>query len=212
MEPTKGMNHKRPFIVGIAGGTGSGKTTLALHIARALGEAGVAVIDADAYYNDLSHLPLQHRHQINFDHPDALDAGLLVKHIQSLRQGRAVRKSLYDFTTHTRCADTVAIEPKPVVVVEGMLIFALPALIELFDLKIFVDEDADIRLLRRIRRDLRERGRTIEMIAEQYCGFVKPMHQQYVEPSKAHADIILRQGGESEIITRLKTIALQMQQ
>lgn len=212
MKPKSAGGHKKPFIVGIAGGTGSGKTTLALSIARALGDAAVAVIDADAYYNDLAHLPLQHRHQINFDHPDALDTARLVEHIQSLRQGRAVRKNLYDFTTHTRCADTVVIEPKSIVVVEGMLVFALPELIGLFDLKIFVDEDADIRLLRRIMRDMQERGRTIEMIAAQYHSCVKPMHQQYVEPSKARADIILRQGGEAEIIERLKTIALQMQQ
>ncbi len=181
-----------------------------MHIARSLGDATVSVIDADAYYKDLTHLPLQHRHQINFDHPDALDAGLLAAHIQRLRQGLPVQKNIYDFATHCRCCDTVLIEPKPIVVVEGMLIFAVPVLAGLFDLKIFVDEDPDIRLLRRIMRDMRERGRTIEMIADQYRSFVKPMHEQFVEPAKAHADIILRQGSEAAITARLKTIVCQM--
>lgn len=200
----------KPFIVGIAGGTGSGKTTLALKLAGMLGTDMAALIDADAYYKDLSHLPLEQRHHINFDHPDALDTRLLIEHIQTLKQCRAVSKQLYDFAAHTRTPGTNTVNPRPIVLVDGMLIFAVDGLSRLFDLKVFVDEEADIRLLRRILRDSKERGRTIDMIADQYLRYVKPMHDQFVEPSKKRADIIIRGGDATGVFARLKAMVPQL--
>jgi uridine kinase len=197
------MNQIKPFIVGIAGGTGSGKTTLAKKIAETLGNDTVTLIDADSYYRDLSHLPLHQRHQINFDHPDALDTPLLVDHIKTLKKGSPIKKHIYDFTIHTRTEETVTVAPKPVILVEGILIFALEDLCRLFDLKVFVDEDDDIRLLRRIQRDINERGRSIEMVAEQYLKNVRPMHERFVEPSKKAADIVTRSFDSAEDVIKL---------
>lgn len=182
------------FIIGIAGGTGSGKTTIAAGLAEKLGRAGGTLIDADSYYRDLSPLPLHERRRINFDHPDSLDLALLAGHLGLLRQGRPVTKNVYDFTSHTRTGHTVVIEPAPVIIVEGMLLFTSPALRNLFDLKVFLDEAADVRLLRRIRRDMAERGRTFESVARQYLEQVRPMHARFVEPGKTHADIIIAPG------------------
>lgn len=193
----------KPFMVGIAGGTGSGKTTLSGIIIKTLGNELVSLIDGDSYYGDLSYLPYHQRHQVNFDHPDALDTPLLIEHIKTLKQGLPVKKHLYDFAMHTRSEKTTIVEPKPIVVVEGILIFALDAVCRLFDLKIYLDEDADIRLLRRISRDTQERGRSLEMVAEQYLKNVKPMHERFVEPSKSKADIVLRHGDSPEDIIRL---------
>jgi uridine kinase len=197
------MNQIKPFIVGIAGGTGSGKTTLAKKIAETLGNDTVTLIDADSYYRDLSHLSLHQRHQINFDHPDALDTPLLVDHIKTLKKGSPIKKHIYDFTIHTRTEETVTVAPKPVILVEGILIFALEDLCRLFDLKVFVDEDDDIRLLRRIQRDINERGRSIEMVAEQYLKNVRPMHERFVEPSKKAADIVTRSFDSAEDVIKL---------
>jgi uridine kinase len=197
------MNQIKPFIVGIAGGTGSGKTTLAKKIAETLGNDTVTLIDADSYYRDLSHLSLHQRHQINFDHPDALDTPLLVDHIKTLKKGSPIKKHIYDFTIHTRTEETVTVAPKPVILVEGILIFALEDLCRLFDLKVFMDEDDDIRLLRRIQRDINERGRSIEMVAEQYLQNVRPMHEKFVEPSKKAADIVTRSFDSAEDVIKL---------
>ena len=197
------MNQIKPFIVGIAGGTGSGKTTLAKKIAETLGNDTVTLIDADSYYRDLSHLPLHQRHQINFDHPDALDTPLLIEHIKKLNQGFSIKKPIYDFSTHTRTKETVTVAPKPVILIDGILIFALEEVCRLFDLKVFVDEDADIRLLRRIQRDIRERGRSIEMVAEQYLQNVRPMHEKFVEPSKKAADIVMRTCDTAEDVIKV---------
>ena len=181
----------KSFIVGIAGGTGSGKTTIAAGLAAALGLERVRLIDADSYYRDLSHLPLQERHLENFDHPDALDLQLLTQHLRMLRQSEPATKHGYDFTTHTRSDKTIVIEPAPFIIVEGVLIFFPDELRELFDLKVFLDEDADVRVLRRIRRDMAERGRSLESVARQYLEQVRPMHARFAEPTKEHADIII---------------------
>lgn len=193
----------QPFIVGIAGGTGSGKSTVAAGLAAALGPGRVAVMDADSYYRDLSHLPMQERHRINFDHPDSLDLALLAGHLMALRQGRPVTKHIYDFTTHTLSGRTVALEPAPVIIVEGMLIFVAGELRRLFDLKVFLDEAADIRLLRRIRRDTAERGRTVESVARQYLEQVRPMHARFVDPSRQYADLVCAPGASLADIIEL---------
>ena len=196
-----------PFIVGIAGGTGSGKTTVAAGLAVALGPEQVTLIDADSYYRDLSHLPVHERHHINFDHPDSLDLTLLTDHLRKLKSNKPVTKNVYDFTTHTRSNQTVVIEPAPVIIVEGVLIFVPEELRDLFDLKVFLDEDADVRLVRRIRRDMAERGRTVESVARQYLEQVRPMHAHFVEPTKKYADIIYGPGATPDhAIAQLSSI------
>lgn len=197
-----------PLLIGICGGTGAGKTTLAQKIIAVFGQTRAALIDADAYYRDRAHLPLQERHHCNFDHPDALDIPLLTEHLQSLRSRQAVLQQVYDFTVHARTQERVRIEPKEIVVVDGILILAVEELCRLFDLKIFIDEAADIRLLRRISRDVRQRGRTIESVSQQYLATVRPMHLLYVEPSKQKADIILKAGDDwQSVIMAIKQLA-----
>lgn len=188
----------KPLVLGIAGGSGSGKTTIALAIVEALGAAAVR-IDHDSYYRDQSHLPLEEREQINYDHPDALDNELLRAHLVALKRGEAIEKPQYDFRMHTRLAASLPIEPAPVVVVEGILTLAVPQLRDQMTIKIFVDTDADIRLMRRIRRDLEQRGRTFASVRAQYYRTVRPMHTAYVEPSKRFADVIIPEGGENQI-------------
>ncbi len=187
-----------PLVLGIAGGTGSGKTTIAERVAEAIGPS-VLRIDHDAYYRDLSHLPPAERAETNFDHPDALDNELLIEHILALRGDRAVEKPVYDFSTHTRTSDTVPLAPAPVILVEGILTLAIPKVRELLDVKLFIDTAADIRLIRRIRRDLEQRGRTFSSIREQYYRTVRPMHLAFVEPSKRYADLIVPEGGQNRI-------------
>ena len=188
----------RPLIIGIVGGTGSGKTTVARAICQV--HAGQAVIlDQDAYYRDLAELPLEERRRVNFDHPDAIDAELLAEHLTLLRAGHAVDKPTYDYAAHTRGRETVRIEPRDVVLVEGILLFADPAIRALFDIKVFVDVADDVRFIRRLLRDMAERGRTVEMVIEQYLSTVRPMHQEFVEPSKRYADIIIPEGGHNRI-------------
>ena len=184
----------KSFIVGIAGGTGSGKTTIAAGIAAAIGAERATLIDADSYYADLSHLPLQARHYENFDHPNALNLALLAQHLRNLKSGKPVTRHVYDFATHTSLRETVILKPAPVIIVEGILIFAPEELRGLFNLKIYLDEDADIRLLRRLQRDIVERGRTMESVSRQYLEQVRPMHEQFVEPTKAHTDIRTNKG------------------
>ncbi|MGQ9457328.1 MAG: uridine kinase [Anaerolineae bacterium] len=187
---------ERPaIIIGVAGGTGSGKTTVAQEILQRVGPDRIAYIQHDSYYRDQSHLPFHERARVNYDHPDALESELLVEHLKALRAGRPVEAPIYDFTTHTRRPETRRVEPRRVILVEGILIFADRALREMMDVKIFVDTDADIRFIRRLQRDIRERGRSMDSVIEQYLSTVRPMHMEFVEPSKRYADVIIPEGG-----------------
>jgi uridine kinase len=187
------------LIVGIAGGSGSGKSTVARRIAGSLAAPDVAFIDMDAYYRNFAHLPMDERRRVNWDHPDALDIDLLVDHLALLRAGMPIDKPTYDFVTHTRTAHVERIEPGRVVVVDGILLFADERVRAHCDVKVFVDADADIRLIRRIRRDMSERGRPLDEILTQYLSTVQPMHLQFVEPSKRYADVIVPRGGHNEV-------------
>jgi uridine kinase len=185
------------LIIGICGGTGSGKTTVANRILESVSASEVVFIQQDSYYRNITDLPLDYRNIANFDHPDALDNDLLVNHVRRLKAGEAVELPVYDFRTHTRLNETRHVEAKPIVIVEGILIFADPRLLEQMDIKVFVDTPDDIRFIRRLRRDLDERGRTVESVIEQYVVTVRPMHMQFVEPSKRHADVIIPEGGHN---------------
>lgn len=188
----------RPLVIGVAGGSGSGKTTVAMAIHARLGVDAV-FLDQDAYYADLRHLPLAERIRTNFDHPDALDTDLMVAHLEALTAGQPIDKPTYDFTQHTRAPATVRVEPRSVILVDGILIFADARLRRLFDVKIFVDVADDLRFIRRMQRDLSERGRSIDSIVAQYLQTVRPMHLEFVEPSKRYADIIVPEGGQNLI-------------
>lgn len=194
---------KSPVVIGIAGGTGSGKTTVANVILQRAGAEQIAFVPHDAYYRDLVELPIAQRELINFDHPDSLETSLLIEHVNDLKNWRTVSIPVYDFTTHTRTEKVVQILPHPVVLVEGILVFVEPALRELFDIKIFVDTPADIRFIRRLERDILERGRTVESVIHQYQSTVRPMHEEFVEPSKRFADVIIPEGG-------LNTVAMDL--
>ena len=193
------IGRMRPLVIGIAGGTGSGKTTIARNIAEALPSAGVITIDHDAYYRDRSDLTLDERAAQNFDHPDSLETELLIQHLAALREGRAVELPIYDFKTHSRLGERRRVEPTPVIIVEGILVFVDPGLRAQMDIKIFVDTDADIRVFRRIRRDIEQRGRTFQSVRDQYYRTVRPMHLQFVEPSKRWADLIIPEGGDNRV-------------
>ncbi len=185
--------------MGIAGGSGSGKTTVAQRVAAALPEDSVTIVEHDAYYHDRSDISYEERCQLNFDHPDALETSLLVEHLATLRRGEAVDIPVYDFKTHRRAQTKRRLEPTPVVIVEGILVFVDERLREQLEVKIYVDTDPDIRAFRRIRRDLEQRGRSFESIREQYYSTVRPMHLQFVEPSKRWADLILPEGGNNKV-------------
>jgi uridine kinase len=185
------------LIIGICGGTGSGKTTVANRILESVSADEVVFIQQDSYYRNINDLPLDYRNIANFDHPDALDNDLLVNHVRRLKAGEGVELPLYDFKTSTRMNETRRVESKPIVIVEGILIFSDPRLLEQMDIKVFVDTPDDVRFIRRLRRDLAERGRTVESVIEQYIATVRPMHQQFVEPSKRHADVIIPEGGHN---------------
>jgi len=189
----------RPFVVGIAGGTGSGKTTVAHKLASAMPAGRCVTLEHDAYYRDQGHLPPDERARINYDHPASLDTSLLVDHLRQLRSGQAVEVPLYDFATYTRRPETRSVAPARVIIVEGILVFAEPALRDQMDIKIFVDTDADIRLMRRIRRDLEHRGRTFQQVRDQYYATVRPMHIEHVEPTKRWADLIIPEGGDNRV-------------
>lgn len=189
----------RPVIIGLAGGTGSGKTTVANAILKKVGLGRIAVLPHDAYYRNLDQLPEAQRDTNNFDHPESLETELLIEHLKQLKAGNAIKMPVYDFTTHSRTAQTITINPQPVVFVEGILIFAEPALRDLFDMRIYVDTDADIRFIRRLQRDVAERGRTTNSVIQQYLSTVRPMHLEFVEPSKRYADIIIPEGGLNEV-------------
>ena len=190
-------------IIGIAGGTGSGKTTVVRKIANALPPHYVAVVPLDSYYNDTSHMTEEERHAINFDHPDAFDWKLLNKQINMLRNGQAIEQPTYSYILCNRLKETVHVEPKPVIIIEGIMTLINKKLRDLMDLKIFVDTDSDERLIRNIQRDVVERGRTVDMVLERYLNVLKPMHEQFIEPTKKYADLIIPQGGEN-----LKGIAI----
>ena len=192
------MNPK-PIVFGVAGGTASGKTTVARSILDQVGAHRVAYLPHDAYYRDLSHLPLDQRAQQNYDHPDALESDLLARHIRELCAGRAIQLPVYSFADYTRKPETVTVEPAPVILVDGILIFAEPELRALMDIKIFVDVEADIRLIRRIERDTRERGRTLSTTIFQYLDTVRPMDLEFVQPSRRYADVILPGGGQNRV-------------
>ena len=189
----------KPLIIGIAGGSGSGKSTVARKVAGALPSLSVAFIDMDAYYRNYTHISLEERRRVNWDHPDAFDFDLLTRHLSELAERRAIDKPVYDFVTHLRSEDTVRVEPTDVIVIDGILLFVDERVRDLCDVKVFVDAEADIRLIRRLRRDMRTRGRPLNEIIDQYLSTVQPMHLQFVEPSKRYADIIVPRGGHNEI-------------
>jgi len=193
----------KPLIIGIAGGSGSGKSTVARKVAESLRNSSVAFIDMDAYYRNFAHLPAAERRQVNWDHPDAFDHELLVEHLERLAAGEAVEKPVYDFVSHTRGSRTEVVAPADVIVIDGILLFVDERVRDLCDVKVFVDTDADIRLIRRIRRDMASRGRPLEEILDQYLTTVQPMHLQFVEPSKRYADVIVPRGGHN-------TVAIEM--
>ena len=193
----------KPLIIGVAGGSGSGKTTVVEHLTQKLDQDDILLIQHDSYYRDLSHLPFEERVTLNFDHPSSLETELMIRHIQALQHGHSVQIPQYDFAEHTRAQNTITATPKKIILIDGILIFAEPELRDLMDIKVFVDTDDDIRLLRRLKRDITSRGRSVDSVLEQYEQCVRPMHLQFVAPSKQHADIIIPRGGHN-------TVALEM--
>lgn len=187
------------ILIGIAGGTGSGKTTLANRLVESFGEDEVTIIRHDNYYKRHDELPYEERCKLNYDHPDAFDNELLIEHLKTLKAGQTVEVPVYDYSIHNRSDEILITKSAPVIVLEGILIFAEPEICDLLNIKVFVDTDADVRILRRISRDVEERGRTLESVISQYLTTVKPMHEQFVEPSKRKADIIIPEGGENKV-------------
>jgi len=201
--PTGGRFGMTPVIIGVAGGTGSGKTTVVREMVRAVGSEHVAVIEHDSYYRDRSELPLEERALLNYDHPNALETDLLVHHLEDLRAGRSVEVPSYDFSQHARTEVTRTVHPAQVILVDGILVFVEERLRELMDVKVFVDTDSDLRFIRRLERDLKERGRTMDSVVEQYISTVKPMHEEFVEPSKRFADLMIPEGGYNRVAVDL---------
>ncbi|MFM9331177.1 uridine kinase [Paenibacillus mesotrionivorans] len=191
------------LVIGIAGGTGSGKTTVARRILKRIGTEHVALLSQDSYYKHQPHLTKEERAQVNYDHPNSFDNELLIEHLQELRQGRRIQVPVYSFSEHIRTEESIPLAPTPVVVLEGILVLADELLRKEMDIKVFVDTDADVRVLRRINRDMRERGRSFDSVYAQYLNTVKPMHEAFIEPSKRYADLIVPEGGENEIAVTL---------
>jgi len=183
------------LVIGIAGGTGSGKTTVANVILERVGKEHISYLPHDAYYRELSDLPPDQKAAVNFDHPDSLETELMIEHIHKLKNGQSVELPIYDFSTHSRTGKTICVDPQRVIIVEGILIFAEPELRKLFDVKLFVDTNADVRFIRRLQRDISERGRTTDMVIHQYLTTVRPMHLEFAEPSKRYANVIIPEGG-----------------
>ncbi|WP_342511190.1 uridine kinase [Sporosarcina sp. FSL K6-1522] len=205
------MNSRKPLVIGIAGGSGSGKTSVTHAIYDVFKEHSVVVIEQDYYYKDQSHLVFEERLATNYDHPLAFDTDLLIQHVGRLLERETIEKPVYDYSLHTRSDETVVIEPQDVIILEGILVLEDERLRELMDIKLFVDTDADLRIIRRIMRDINERGRTIESVIDQYMSVVRPMHNQFIEPTKRYADIIIPEGGQNEVaidlmVTKIKTI------
>lgn len=198
-EPAEAEPARAALALGVAGGTGSGKTTVARAILESVGADRIAFLEQDSYYRDIEWGSREQVEAHNFDHPDALDNELLVEHLRRLKAGRAVEVPLYDFVTHRRKSETRPVKPRPVILIEGILLFVEPELRDLLDFKIYVDTDSDIRLMRRLRRDLRERGRDLDDVLRQYLATVRPMHLEFVEPSKRWADVILPEGGQNRV-------------
>jgi uridine kinase len=196
---------RRVIVIGVAGGSGSGKTTVAQRLLHAIGEQHITYLPHDSYYRDLDDIPRIGGEIVNFDHPDALETSLLIRHLVQLRRGEPIQAPIYDFNTHSRSAQTRTIYPAPIILVEGILIFADPELRRQFDLRLFVDADADIRFIRRLERDVNERGRTVESVIHQYLESVRPMHLEFVEPSKRYADLIIPEGGYNDVAIHLVT-------
>jgi uridine kinase len=199
----------KPLIIGVAGGSGSGKSTVARNVAQALHTESVAFIDMDAYYRNFAHLPLPERRKINWDHPESFDWELLVEQLSRLAAGESVEKPVYDFVSHTRSDRCVIVPPAHVVVIDGILLFSEARVRDLCDVKVFVDADPDIRLIRRIRRDMSKRGRPLEEILDQYVTTVQPMHLQFVEPSKRYADVIVPRGGHNAVAIEMIVAKIQ---
>ncbi len=199
----------QPVVIGVAGGSGSGKTTVSQAILERVGSERIDYVQHDAYYRDRSHLPLSERAQINYDHPDSLESDLMVQHLKMLRVGQPVESPLYDFARHVRRTETRLLEARPIILVEGILIFTDRAMRDLFDIKIFVDTDADLRFIRRLQRDIAERGRTMESVVKQYLETVRPMHLEFVEPSKRYADLIIPEGGYNTIAIEMVVARIQ---
>ncbi|MDQ6694806.1 MAG: uridine kinase [Chloroflexota bacterium] len=189
----------KPLTIGVAGGTGSGKSTVVRALMDSVGSGNAAFLPHDAYYRDYSHLPLEERAFVNWDHPDALESDLLVSHLQDLVEGRAIERPVYDFRRYSRSVEVEQVLPHPVIIVEGILILVEHSLRDLLDIKVFVDAEADVRFIRRLQRDVLERARSVNSVIEQYMGTVRPMHLEFVEPSKRYADIIIPQGGHNRV-------------
>lgn len=199
MNKLTGQKKNKPIVFGVAGGTASGKTTVARTILQAVGASRIAYMSHDAYYRDQPQLSFEERSQLNYDHPNSLETSLLVKQIKSLLKGRSVNVPVYDFTTHRRTEKTVLVEPSPIILVDGILIFTKRRLRELMDIKVYVDTDADVRFIRRLERDMEERNRSMKSVVTQYLGTVRPMHLKFVEPSKRFADVIIPNGGMNQV-------------
>ncbi|RNF40984.1 uridine kinase [Planococcus salinus] len=205
------MAENRPVVIGIAGGSGSGKTSVTNSIYEVFKDLSVVVIEQDYYYKDQSHLAFEERLETNYDHPLAFDTELLIEHIHKLLERKPIEKPVYNYALHTRSEETVLIEPKDVIILEGILVLEDQRLRDLMDIKLFVDTDADLRIIRRLLRDINERGRTIDSVIEQYLTVVRPMHNQFIEPTKRYADVIIPEGGQNEVaidlmVTKIKTI------
>lgn len=202
---------KKPLLIGITGGTGSGKSTVSREILKSIHEKNVAIIEQDSYYKDQSHLSFEERVKTNYDHPFAFDNDLLIQHLKDLLDRKPIEKPIYDFERHTRKKETITVYPKEIIILEGILILADEQIRNLCDIKIFVDTDSDVRVIRRIERDIKERGRTLDSVINQYMTTVRPAHMQFVEPSKKHADIIIPEGGYNKvaidiIVTKINSI------
>jgi len=200
----------KPLIIGVVGGSGSGKTTVTKAIQQAM-QVRAAFLDQDGYYKDLGHMTLAERKLVNFDHPDSIDTDLLVQHLEQLALGEAIDKPTYDFAAHTRAAASIRVEPNPIVLVDGILLFADKRLRDLFDIKVYVDVADDVRFIRRLERDVVERGRTMSDVIRQYLNTVRPMHLEFVEPSKRYADVILPEGGQNRVAVEMIIARVQLE-
>lgn len=206
--------HNQPVVIGVAGGSGSGKTSVTRSICQRFSDQTILVIEQDYYYKDQSHLPFEERLNTNYDHPLAFDNELLVQHLNDLLDGQPINKPVYDYKLHTRSHEVIHVEPKDVIILEGILILEDPRLRNLMDIKVFVDTDADLRIIRRLMRDIKERGRTLDSVIEQYVHKVRPSHMQFIEPSKRYADIIIPEGGQNHVAidimaTKIENILLK---
>lgn len=207
---------KRPLLLGITGGTGSGKSTVAQEVLRSLPEESISIIEQDSYYKDQSTMTFEERVKTNYDHPDAFDTPLLLKHLEMLLNGQAIEKPVYDFSIHNRKKETIKVDPRDIIILEGILILQEPEIRNLLDIKVYVDTDPDVRIIRRLTRDMKERGRSYESVVSQYLNIVRPMHLQFVEPSKRYADIIIPEGGFNRvaidiIVTKIRSILKENQ-